>query len=131
MSIDPPHGFTVERLGAEQNILAYRFYDLLRTTVDSWTESIHVEYGAWEHDQLRTMLDLRPAGGIIMPYVINAARPLAQLRPELRGRLAILINGRISAQIMSAAIRANFNVRRRRLIFVDDASAIAWLLIKD
>ncbi len=124
-------GFTVERLGAQQNILAYRFYDLARPTVSAWAESIRVEYGAWTHDCLRTMLDLRLAGGIIMPYAINAARPLAALRPELIGRLAIVVNNRLSAQIMSTAIRANLNTRRRRLIFADEISAVTWLLAND
>ena len=123
-------GFTVERL-AEGKIIAYRFTDIFRPTVDAWAESIRTEYGMWEHPVLRTLLDLRPAGNIISPYAINSARPLAQLRPELRGRLAILINNRIAAQIMSAAIRANLNANRRRLLFADDQSAMAWLLEND
>ncbi len=131
MNTPTKRGFTVERLGAQQNILAYRFYDLTHPTVDAWAQSIKVEYGKWEHDCLRTMLDLRPAGGLIMPYAINAARPLAALRPELIGRLAIIVHSRLSAQIMSTAIRANLNTRRRRLIFADELTAIAWLLRND
>ncbi len=124
-------GFTLERLGTQQSILAYRFHDLAHETVDAWASSIRVEYAAWEHNRLQTMLDLRPAGRIITPYAINAARPLAALRPELTGRLAIIVSNRLSAQIMSAAIRANLNTRRRRLIFADEISAVAWLLAHD
>jgi|GEM_PF-1217426 hypothetical protein len=123
-------GFIVERL-AEGRVLAYRFSDIFRPTVDAWAESIRTEYGAWQHDKLRTMLDLRPSGSIISPYAIHSARPLAQLRPELPGRLAVLINNRVAAQIISAAIRANLHANRKRLLFADEPSALAWLMADD
>jgi len=123
-------GFTIERL-QDGHLLVYRFSDIFRPTVDAWVQSIHTEYAAWNHPMLRTLLDLRAAGGVISPYAVNNARPLAQLRPDLHGRLAIVISNRVAAQIISAAIRANLNTHRRRLLFADDQSAITWLLRDD
>jgi len=123
-------GFEIERL-ADGKILAYRFSDIYRTTVDAWVESIKVEYAAWQGEQLRTMLDLRRTGGVVSIYAINAARPLAALRPELRGRLAIMVQSRIAAQIIGAAIRTNYNPTRRRMLFSDERMAVDWLLRSD
>jgi hypothetical protein len=130
MGVTQKIGFVKENL-ADGKILAYRFSDIYRPTVDAWVADITIEYGKWEHSLLRTMLDLRPAGSIISAYAINAARPLAKLRPELKGRLAIMINNRVAAQIISAAILANLNTSRRRLLFAEEKAAVAWLLLNE
>jgi hypothetical protein len=50
------------------------------------------------------------------------------MRPELPGRLSVLVASRLAADIITIAIRATNNTYRRRSVFVNEALALHWLL---
>jgi hypothetical protein len=67
-------------------------------------------------------------GATINTYALRRAGEIARMRPELPGRLAVLIGSKLAADIVSMAIRAANNQYRQRQIFVSEALAIHWLL---
>ena len=77
----------------------------------------------------RLMLDVS-AERIISAYSLMRARKIANLRPELRGRLAVLIRDPMAAQIISMAIRNAPNRYRQRMVFANEPQAVGWLLIE-
>lgn len=124
--MDVKAGYSIERI-ADGKILTCRFADVFRPTIDSWSEHLRRELEGWEYPVLRTLLDLR-SSRIVSTYALGKARALGQLRPELPGKLAILIRSRVTAQLITAAIRANLTPTRRRFLSADEPEAIKWLL---
>jgi|FLYN01.1.fsa_nt_gi hypothetical protein len=117
---------------ADGRILCYRFEDTTTATIDAWASDLIQEIEAWTTDRpWRLLLDIRLHGNIVSTYALRRAREIAHRRPELPGRLAILIGSRLAAQIISIALRGAPNTFRRRSFFVSEALAIAWLLEQD
>jgi hypothetical protein len=120
--------FTKEWL-ADAQILCYRFSMTDKTTVDAWAEDLEQELLNWPADRTwRLLLDITLQGNIPSAYAIAQSRRLASLRPELPGRLGVLISSRLGAQIASFALRTLTNSYRQRQVFANEASARAWLL---
>lgn len=113
---------------AGAQILCYRFLDLNKLTVDHWADNLIFEFTAWPVDKpWRLLLDIRLRGGIINTYALRRAREIARLRPELPGRLAVLVGSKLASDVISIAIRATNNSYRQRQIFVHEAAAVHWL----
>ena len=122
------NGYTKEWL-ADQQVLCYRFYDLTIQTIDAWSADLTAEFGAWPvGEPWRLMLDIRLRGSIVSTYALRKARDIARMRPELPGRLSVLVASRLAADIITIAIRATNNTYRRRSVFVNEALALHWLL---
>jgi hypothetical protein len=114
---------------ADGRILCYRLENTTIATIDAWAGDLSQELDAWLPGRpWRLMLDIRLGGNVVSTYALRRARDIAHLRPELHGRLAILIGSRLAAQIISMALRGAPNVYRRRAFFVSEAMAVAWLL---
>ena len=113
---------------ADKKILCYRFRDTSPETIDAWAVDIASELSKWPTDQTwRMMLDISLHGNIVSAYSLRRARELSNLRPEVRGRLSIIIGSRLAAQVISLVIRSS-NSYRQRQVFASEASAIQWLL---
>jgi hypothetical protein len=113
---------------ADHQVLCYRFYDLTIQTIDVWSADLTAEFSEWPVDQSwRLMLDIRLRGNIISTYALRKARDIARMRPELPGRLSVLVASRLAADI-TIAIRATNNTYRRRFVFVNESLALHWLL---
>ena len=121
-------GYVKEWLGEEQ-ILCYRLHNLTIQTVDAWAADLTEEFANWSpHKPWRLMLDIRLRGSIVGAYALSRAREIARMRPELPGRLSVLVASRLAADIITIAIRATNNTYRRRSVFVNEAAALHWLL---
>jgi len=121
-------GYVKEWL-AENQVLCYRLYDLTIQTVDAWSADLSGEFSTWPSEKSwRLMLDIRLRGSIVSTYALRRAREIARLRPELAGRLAVLVASRLAADIITIAIRATNNSYRRRAVFVNETLALHWLL---
>ena len=121
-------GYSKEWL-KDHRVLCYRFYDLTMETVDIWSADLTAEFAAWPVDQpWRLMLDIRLRGSIVSTYALRKARDIARMRPELPGRLSVLVASRLAADIITIAIRATNNTYRRRSVFVNEALALHWLV---
>ena len=116
---------------ANARILCYRFTETSRTTVDAVVEDVRAEMLGWDEKRLwRLMLEVRD-GAVISAYGLNRARDLTRLRPDVNGKLAVVANNVLTAQIAALALRGLPNERRRRLVFANEADAVAWLLQDD
>jgi len=117
---------------ADRRILCYRFEDTAPLTINAWADDLIHELELWPADKpWRLLLDIRLNGAIVSAYGLGRARDIARIRPELRGRLAILIGSRLASQIISIALRGVPNRYRQRDCFVNEAMAVAWLLEAD
>lgn len=116
---------------ANEQILCYRFTETSRTTVDAAIEDVRAEMLAWARNRFwRLMLEVRDTA-VISAYGLNRARELTRLRPDVSGKLAVVTNNVLTAQIAALALRGLPNERRRRLVFSNDVDAVAWLLQDD
>lgn len=114
---------------AEERILVYRFSDLSPDTIDEWVSDITHELLGWPSDKMwRLILDIRLHGNVVNTYALRRARDIANLRPDLPGRLAILVASKLASDVISMALRAVNNSYRKRLVFVNEALAVRWLL---
>jgi hypothetical protein len=112
-----------------QWVLAYRFSDTERVTVDCWINDLTTMLATWPRTlPLRLILDIRCENAIISAYAVRRCRELSRLFPSLYGKVAILITDTFSAQIAALVIRGLPNKFRERLIFHNEADAIEWLL---
>jgi hypothetical protein len=121
-------GYTKEWLG-ENQVLCYRLHNLTVETIDAWAADLTAEFANWPTEKpWRLMLDIRLRGSIVGAYALRRAREIARMRPELPGRLSVLVASRIAADIITIAIRATNNTYRSRSVFVNEATALHWLL---
>ncbi|MBL8165153.1 MAG: hypothetical protein JNJ61_24440 [Anaerolineae bacterium] len=114
---------------AEKRVLSYRFHDLSPTIIDRWADDLAAELNAWPNGKTwRLMLDIRLHGGFISPYSLRRAREIASLRPDVPGRLAVLVSSKLAADIITMTIRATNNTFRKRSVFNNEPIALRWLL---
>ncbi len=113
----------------EDRILCYRFFAMNNVTIDHWFKDLQAEFGEWPLERpWRLLLDIRLGGGLINTYSLRRSREIARMRPELTGRLAVLVASKLSHDIIAMAIRATSNAYRKRAVFMHEAQAIQWLL---
>jgi hypothetical protein len=114
---------------ADERVLCYRLHDLTMTTVDSWSADLINELNSWPDDKTWCLLlDIRLRGSIVSTYALRRSREISALRPELPGRLAVLVASRLAADIITIAIRTTNNTYRRRAVFVSEPLALHWLV---
>lgn len=127
-TIETQYQYTKEWL-ADDRILCYRFMDLTPATLDHWAADLTEAFLNWpEVRPWRLMLDVRLGGGLVNAYALRHARKIAHMRPELPGRLAILVGSKLASDIISMAIRTTNNIYRQRRIFSNEAAAVNWLI---
>lgn len=113
----------------EDSILCYRFDDTSKKSVDPWFEDVDAELTAWPEDKpWRMMLDVQKQATVVSAYAMRNARMLSALRPEMPGRLAVLVGSSVATRIINVAILSSRNHYRLRKVFVEEAEAIEWLL---
>jgi hypothetical protein len=126
--IEPIPQYSKEWLSDGQ-VLCYRFQNLTITTVDNWSADLITELTEWPSDRSwRLLLDIRLRGSIVSTYALRRSREIARMRPELPGRLAVLVSSRLAADIITIAIRTTNNAYRRRAVFVSEPLAVHWLV---
>ncbi|MBZ0291476.1 MAG: hypothetical protein K8L99_02815 [Anaerolineae bacterium] len=114
---------------ADEQVLCYRFFDTEPATIDAWSEDLTSELLNWPEERpWRLLLDITLRGNIISAYALRQAREISMLRPELDGRLAILVSSPLAVRMISLAIRSTTNRYRQRLVFGREDKALQWLL---
>lgn len=117
---------------ADERVLCYRFTDTEPATIDAWTDDLTRELLNWPEERpWRLLLDITLHGNIISAYALRQAREIAILRPEMGGRLAVLVSSSLAARMISLAIRSVTNRYRQRQMFSSEAHALQWLLDAD
>lgn len=113
---------------ADRRVVCYRFHDMSPRTIDVWSNDLSAELLEWPDDRpWRLLLDIRLRGSIVSSYALRRSREIARLRPELPGRLAVLVASKLAADIISMAIRVTNNTYRQRKVFVSETPAVYWL----
>lgn len=113
---------------ADGRILCFRLHDLTAATIDTWANDLSDTINTWPEDKVWGLLiDVRLGGGLVNTYGLRA-REIARLRPELSGRLGVLVSSKLAASIISMAIRATSNSYRQRQVFNNETLAMRWLL---
>jgi hypothetical protein len=116
---------------SNRRILACRFTTLSAQAIEQWYEETQAAFENWPDDEpLRLILDARLAGGVPSPHALFRSGALAQVRPDLRGRTAILMEPNtpqaLIAQLVEAVTRDA--PQRERQFFTDESAAVNWLL---
>jgi hypothetical protein len=121
-------GYNKEWL-ADGDVLCYRLVELTMATVDEWAQELTKEFNDWPADRAwRLLLDIRMGGNIVNTYALRRARVISNLRPELPGRLALLVGSKLAGDVITMALRATPNLYRKRQVFLNEAVAIRWLM---
>jgi hypothetical protein len=123
-----PPAYVVEWLENEQ-VLCYRFYEITPAMMDEWMNHVTEVVRAWAgYKPLHALIDLRGQPIIVSVQVFSRMRKAASIRPELKGRTAILIDNPRTAKLASSLLlRFPLGVRQRN-IFTDEAQALRWLV---
>lgn len=127
---DSPIGilYTKEMI-ADDQILCYRFNDTNKTTIDPWLEDVMDELVNWPEDKpWRMILDVTMQGAVVSAYSMRNARMASSTRPEMPGRMAVLVGSTVAMRLINVAILNSRNHFRQRKVFVNEAEAIEWLL---
>jgi hypothetical protein len=100
--------------------------------VDEWSVDLTNEVLSWSADKrLRLIYDIRQSG--VSTYALNRARKHSNLRPDVSGRTAIIVNigSPLITQLVGVTIRGLSNRYRQRSVFANEERAVAWLLERD
>lgn len=109
-------------------IMKFVVDDVTRATVDAWYKFLTERIEQWVREQPYLVLyDLRSPRVSMTPYLRERAAILNVLRPDVCGRIAILISPSPAAYLMMAFARLRSHASREaRIFFVEDA-AVRWL----
>ncbi|MEZ4667143.1 MAG: hypothetical protein R3E39_04360 [Anaerolineae bacterium] len=114
---------------AGERVLCYRLHDLTTSTIDHWATDLSSTINEWPETEIwRLLIDIRLGGGLVNTYGLRRAREIAHLRPELPGKLAVLVGSKLAASVISMAIRATNNNYRQRQVFSNETVALRWLV---
>jgi hypothetical protein len=111
-------------------ILHFSFRDADRVTAELWFQDMVTTFRTWkERRPLLILLDIRSQGLFVSAQAMMRARQISHVTPDVPGRTAVLIGSPVTAQVVSTLIRTGLAPgKRQRLVFGDEARAIAWLL---
>ncbi|MCS6835166.1 MAG: hypothetical protein NZ750_04010 [Anaerolineae bacterium] len=109
-------------------IMKFVIDDVSRATVDAWYNFLTQRIGQWDEKQPYLVLyDLRDRRVSMTPYLRERAAVLNALRPEVSGRIAILINRSATSYLMMAFARLRSHASRQARIFFVEGAAVQWL----
>lgn len=114
-------------------ILCYRFHDANHENADAWYHDIAALLRDWSDERpLLLLLDMQLHARLIGSYALMRSRQVGNMRPDVKGRTAVVVSNPLLAQVISAFIRSGVGtLKRQRKLFSDEPSAIAWLLDND
>lgn len=119
----------IKDLLSSEHILYYHLFNTNKDTIDHWVEDIHAELMNWPDDApLRLILHVDVRGSTISSYAIKQARRLTLLRPEIGGKLALVIENELTVRIINFAVNQLNNSFRQRRVFTNYESALGWVL---
>ncbi len=128
---------SVERVGQyvtrewidNKRIVIYRIYGITREAVDEWITSAFEIFKLWPATEpLLVVYDFSESGGLsITPYIRKRTAELAEARPELMGRAAVILPRTIGAQAARIFVLISLKKNRVRRVFFTVDEALAWI----
>jgi hypothetical protein len=109
-------------------IMKFIIHNVNRETVDAWYKFLTQRIEGWATEQPYLVLyDLRDPRVSMTPYLRERAAVLNGIRPDVQGRIAILINRSPTAYLMMAFARLRSHASREARIFFLEEAAVQWL----
>ena len=112
-----------------RRIIIYRVYSITREAVDDWIASAFEIFMAWPATEpLLIVYDFSVSGALsITPYIRKRTAELAEARPELMGRAAVILPRTIGAQAARIFVLISLKKNRVRRVFFTMDDALAWI----
>ncbi len=111
-------------------IVAYTVTDAHRESVDTWANAFKADIMNWPLDRpFRVLHDFSAQRAVSTPYARTHAQELVLLRPEIKGRAALVLSGSLVNSLIHVFLnRQSESTPRVRKTFLSRDQAIAWLL---
>ncbi|MBI5930929.1 MAG: hypothetical protein HY862_16585 [Chloroflexi bacterium] len=100
-----------------------------RNVIDAWGRGAEEAIMNWPADRpFLTVQDFSNCDGLALtPYIRKKGEYLANLRPELPGRNAVILRRSVAAQAVKMFLMAMKDKRRERRLFFSTPDGIEWL----
>ena len=109
-------------------LVAFTVTDAKQLTIDAWANTVGREMRNWPtHQPYLALHDLSSPQIVVTPYARARAQELYAIRPELQGRIAVVLPQTFAAQLIQLFVK---NQRQGNLVtemFLDRQEALAWL----
>ncbi|MCC7449677.1 MAG: hypothetical protein IT324_19820 [Anaerolineae bacterium] len=114
---------------ADGHIVVYTLQDGTRTTIDRWVKAFTADIAAWPEDRPFLVIhDFSARQVTTTPYGREGGDKLVNVRPEVKGRVAVLLPKTIAAHLIRLFLDQHTKGGRERRIFTSREDAIKWLL---
>jgi hypothetical protein len=122
-----PHGITREWM-LDRRIVIYSGINTPRASVDSWFEAFKEDLLAWPADRPYLVVhDLTHKNVALTPYARKRAQDMIFLRPDLKGRSALIMRNTFASHLIELFLRQQRQTPRIRHVFYNREKAVAWL----
>lgn len=106
--------------------------DTSMETLDTWAKTVQNTILAWPSDQPYLLVhDYSQVDLLLSTYIRRKSEELAQLRPELKGKVAIIFKKSVMAHLAQVALNTLWNKgyqARQRKVFFQREEALQWLM---
>jgi hypothetical protein len=122
------HGLSREWL-LDRRIVVYTARDASRPVVDAWVETFKKDIVAWPADRpFLVMHDLSAKNIAATPYGRRRAQEMVDIRPDLKGRAAIVVANTFTMHLVELFLRnQKQHTPRLRRLFFSREKAFEWL----
>jgi hypothetical protein len=120
-------GITFDELH-QGKIICVTIRTVERTAVDKWYATVEEKIKGWSVDQpYLAMYDLAHKDVGFTPYMRHKAASINDLRPEVRGRIALVLTRGPVGYLLMIFARVRARASRQLQVFFDRKAATAWL----
>lgn len=109
-------------------ILIYTLTNMAQPVIDAWFED-YQQHLLRAKDVMLMACDLSDKSLTLTPYIRTRTIQLTQLRPELQGRVAVIVARNLTGQLLKTFMWLLNSTRgnRQRRVFFTQAEAVQWL----
>jgi hypothetical protein len=113
----------------DRQIVVYTLADPRRETVDTWINAFRSDIMNWPADRPFLVIhDFSVKGSASTPYARTRAQELVDMRPEVRGRAAVVLpQSSITIAMIQVFLSRQRKTARTQRAFARREQAIAWL----
>jgi hypothetical protein len=120
-------GITFEELHGGK-ILYIKVRTVERTAIDKWYAAVEERLKTWAIDQpYLVVYDLADKNVGFTPYMRHKAASVTDLRPEVRGRGAMILTRGPVGYLLMLFARVRTGTSRQIQVFFDRSAAVKWL----
>jgi hypothetical protein len=116
-----------------RQLVVYTIQSLTREATDAWVEAALELFRQWPANKpILIVYDFAQSGGVALtPYIRKRAEELSVIRPDVRGRVAVILPRSVGTQAARIFILAKLKKSRLRRIFFTREEGLAWVRQSD